>query len=145
MFSRSQDIKGDVKEPGEKIRQATILLVEDEQRVRDVMELTLSLDGYHVLSVGSASEALEIIDNYSDKIDLMVTDFAMPQMNGAALAAKLKRVRPQVKVLYVSGFQKQEVLDFQEKSVRASAEFLQKPFTPEALEVKVRNLLAEAA
>jgi DNA-binding NtrC family response regulator len=134
-----------VKEPGEKIRQATILLVEDEQRVRDVMELTLSLDGYHVLSVGSASEALEIIDNYSDKIDLMVTDFAMPQMNGAALAAKLKRVRPQVKVLYVSGFQKQEVLDFQEKSVRASAEFLQKPFTPEALEVKVRNLLAEAA
>ncbi len=124
--------------------QATILLVEDEQRVREVMELTLSLSGYRVLSASGAEEALEIIKSHADTIHLMVTDFAMPHMNGADLAAKFKRARPQAKVLYVSGFQKQDVQDFHEKNgARTALEYLQKPFMPEELEMKVKNILAE--
>jgi two-component system cell cycle sensor histidine kinase/response regulator CckA len=122
---------------------ATILLVEDEERVREVMALTLSLSGYRVLSTESAVEALEIIGNYEDTIDLMVTDFAMPHMNGADLAVRLKRARPYAKVLYVSGFQKQDVQDFHEKNgARTRLEYLQKPFMPEELEMKVKNILA---
>ena len=120
---------------------ATILLVEDEERVREVIELTLSLSGYKVLSTESAIKALEIIESYDDTIDLMVTDFAMPHMNGADLAAKLKRVRPHARVLYVSGFQKQEVQAFHERNSRTALEFLQKPFMPEELEMKVQNIL----
>lgn len=123
---------------------ATILLVEDEERVREVMELTLSLSGYHVLSTDSALEALEIIESYGDSIHLMVTDFSMPHMNGAELAVRLKRVRPDAKVLYVSGFQKQDVQDLHDRNGRSVMEFLQKPFTPEDLEMKVQAILAGA-
>lgn len=122
----------------------TILLVEDEERVREVMELTLSLSGYKVLSVESAKKALEIVNNYEGTIHLMVTDFAMPHMNGAELAARLKRARPQARVLYVSGFQKQDVQDYHDRIDRSTLEFLQKPFTPEELEEKVQKILAEA-
>jgi two-component system, cell cycle sensor histidine kinase and response regulator CckA len=125
-------------------RPATILLVEDESRVREVMEMTLSLNGYQVLAVGSATEALEIIEKYEDTIEMMVTDFALPHMNGVTLAARLKRLRPHAKVLYVSGFPKQDVLDFHERGGRSAIEFLQKPFTPETLEAKVSSLLADA-
>ena len=124
---------------------ATILLVEDEERVREVMELTLSLSGYHVLSTESALKALEIIENYDGVIQLMVTDFAMPHMNGADLAARFKRARPFAKVLYVSGFPKQDVQYFHDKYERVALEFLQKPFTPEALEIKVYHLLQDTA
>lgn len=122
---------------------ATILLVEDEDRVREVMELTLRLSGYHVLSVASCAEALELIENYSDTIHMLVTDFALPFMNGADLAARFKRARPAAKVLYVSGFPKQDVQDLHETNGRTELEFLQKPFTPEALEDKVSEMLAE--
>lgn len=121
---------------------ATILLVEDEDRVREVMELALSLSGYHVLSVESCIEALEIIENYNDTIHLLVTDFALPYMNGADLAARFKKARPLSKVLFVSGFPKQDVQEFHETNGRDILEFLQKPFTPEALESKVSDMLA---
>lgn len=121
---------------------ATILLVEDEDRVREVIELTLSLCGYHVLSAEGARKALEIIESYDGTIHLIVTDFAMPHMNGAELAARFKRARPAGRVLYVSGFQKQDVQDYHDLAGRSSLEFLQKPFTPEELEMKVQNILA---
>lgn len=122
----------------------TILLVEDEDRVREVMELTLTLSGYRVLSIGSTIEALEIIENYEGTIHLMITDFSMPHMNGADLAARLKRARPQAGVLYVSGFPEHEVQSVHQMSGRADMQFLQKPFTPEALETKVLDILASA-
>lgn len=126
-------------------RTATILLVEDEERVREVIELTLSLCGYRVLSTDGALQALEIIESYDDTIHLMVTDFAMPHMNGADLAARLKRTRPESKVLYVSGFQRQDVQSFHDRNGKSELEFLQKPFTPEELEAKVQALLADEA
>lgn len=109
------------------------------------MELTLHLSGYHVLSVESSLKALELIENYDDAIHLMVTDFALPFMNGVDLAARFRRARPRAKVLYVSGFPRQDVLGFHQATGRTALEFLQKPFTPEALEVKVHNLLEDDA
>jgi two-component system cell cycle sensor histidine kinase/response regulator CckA len=143
MLIEGADVRLEGEGGGAATQTATILLVEDEERVREVMELTLSLSGYHVLSTQGTLEALEIIENYEEPIHLMVTDFAMPHMNGADLAARLKRARPTAKVLYVSGFQKQDVQDFHEKNgVRTALEYLQKPFMPEELEMKVRNILA---
>lgn len=145
MFLETPGVKVDEEGAAGSSQTATILLVEDEDRVREVVELTLSLGGYRVLSARSAVEALSIIENYGDTIHLMVTDFAMPHMNGADLAARLKRARPQARVLYISGFPKQDVQDFHDRHGRSVLEFLQKPFTPEALEAKVRRLLADAA
>jgi two-component system, cell cycle sensor histidine kinase and response regulator CckA len=129
-------------EPAVSAQTATILLVEDEERVREVMEVILNLNGYQVLSAASANKALEIIETYQGTIHLMVTDFALPHMNGAQLAAELERLRPHTKVLYVSGFQKQELLDTQTTHGSNHLEFLQKPFMPEELELKVESLLA---
>jgi two-component system cell cycle sensor histidine kinase/response regulator CckA len=144
MSLKSADINQGRDARADSSQRATILLVEDEGRVREVMEVTLSLSGYNVLSVESALEALEIIENYDETIHLMVTDFAMPHMNGADLAARLKRARPLTRVLYVSGFQKQDVQDYHDRNGRTALEFLQKPFTPEELELKVQNILAAA-
>lgn len=144
MILESSRIGKDKESLNDAIQTANILLVEDEERVREVMELTLSLSGYNVLSTESAIKALEIIEKYDEPIHLMVTDFAMPHMNGADLAARLKRARPATKVLYVSGFPKQDVQDFHEANGRATLEFLQKPFTPEELEMKVQRILSGA-
>lgn len=144
MFVEGANVIGKPDEADDSIQTATILLVEDEYRVREVMELTLRLSGYHVLSVESAAEALKLIENYDDMIHLMVTDFALPRMNGAELAAKLKRMRPETKVLFVSGFQKQDLLDCHGMVGRNGLEFLQKPFAPEVLESKVSDMLADA-
>lgn len=144
MYAKSSDVTSIPDRVTDSAQTATILLVEDEYRVREVMELALSLSGYHVLSVESAAEALELIENYDDKIDLMVTDFALPYMNGGNLADRLREARPLTKVLFVSGFQKQDLLDYHEEPGRAGLEFLQKPFTPEALESKVSDMLADA-
>ncbi|HKS26465.1 MAG TPA: response regulator [Pyrinomonadaceae bacterium] len=143
MFLESAGISREGGAVADSTQAATILLVEDEERVREVMELTLSLSGYQVLSARGALEALEIIEGYDDAIHLMVTDFAMPHMNGADLAARLKRVRPEAKVLYVSGFPKQDVQSFHDRNARAGIEFLQKPFAPEELEEKVMAILAD--
>ncbi|HEY0323566.1 MAG TPA: response regulator [Pyrinomonadaceae bacterium] len=145
MLLESSRIGRDKGRPGDASQSATILLVEDEDRVREVMEVALSLSGYKVLATESAIEALEIIETYDETIHLMVTDFAMPYMNGADLAVRLKRARPRTKVLYVSGFPKQDVQDFHEMNGRTTTiEFLQKPFMPDELEIKVHTLLADA-
>ena len=145
MFSESAGVVRERDRPSDSSQTATILLVEDEERVREVMELTLRLSGYHVLAVESANKALEIIEKYDDTIHLMVTDFALPHMNGVALASRLKRSRPFAKVLHISGFPKQEVQSFHETTERAALEFLQKPFTPDVLENKVRKMLDDDA
>ncbi|MBD0373445.1 MAG: response regulator [Pyrinomonadaceae bacterium] len=143
MFLKSADVDREEHGVASATQKGTILLVEDEERVREVVELTLSLSGYHVLSAAGALEALEIIESYGDTIHLMVTDFAMPHMNGADLASRLKRVRPEAKVLCISGFPRQDVQDFHARNGRRELEFMQKPFTPEELELKVHELLDE--
>lgn len=143
MLLESEEVSYAEESAASRDQTATILLVEDEERVREVIELTLSLSGYHVLSTESSLEASRIIESQSARIDLLVTDFALPFMNGGDLAARFRRARPDAKVLFVSGFPKHDVLELEGRGARANTDFLQKPFTPEALEEKIQKLLED--
>ena len=116
----------------------TILLVEDEEGVRRIVETMLKRRGYNVLSSASSSEAIAIAEGHPGAIDLLITDMVMPGMSGRQMAECLTDQRPGMKVLYVSGYG--DAIGSQ-----AGAAFLQKPFSTEELAVKVREVLRPAA
>jgi PAS domain S-box-containing protein len=117
----------------------TILVVEDETFVRSLIRRTLEPRGYSVLDAGSAQEALAIEKAYEGTIHLLLTDIIMPDMNGPTLASAVQVRRPDVRVLYMSGFADHTAVDLSQ--VSASGAFLQKPFAAEALAAKVRQKL----
>jgi two-component system, cell cycle sensor histidine kinase and response regulator CckA len=121
---------------------ATVLLVEDYRRVRDLARKVLTRQGYRVLSASSGREALEILGSYQGPIDVLVTDVLMAEMTGPELAARVQAQRPEVAVLYMSGFAG-DLLTTQGID-RDDAAFLEKPFTPAALSRKVREVLKSA-
>lgn len=100
---------------------------------------TLQIRGYVVLEAGSGKEALEVCQQHPRPIHLMVTDVIMPGMSGRELAGRLATLRPEMKVLYVSGFTDDVIVHH--GVVESSAAFLQKPFQPAELTRKVRALL----
>lgn len=114
----------------------TILWVEDEQAVRSVARHALEGYGYRVISMSEASQALEIDPS---SVDLLLTDVIMPNMGGTELAGNLRRRRPDLPVLYVSGYTDDRV-PFENLQPGLDA-FLQKPFTPATLARKVRQIL----
>jgi two-component system cell cycle sensor histidine kinase/response regulator CckA len=115
----------------------TILLVEDEEGVRRVVETMLKRRGYKVLSSGSPAEALAIAESHQDEIHLLIADMVMPHMSGQKMAERLMVTRPHLRVLYVSGYGDQ--ID-----ARTAFAFLQKPFSTEELALKVREVLRES-
>jgi two-component system cell cycle sensor histidine kinase/response regulator CckA len=115
----------------------TILLVEDDAQVRELVSRFLSRSGYRVLAVGTGEEALELSAPLSC-IDLLLTDVALPGLSGPALATRLSETRPRLKVLFMSGYVGRV------KALGKSwigADFLQKPFTPEDMLRQVRAVL----
>jgi PAS domain S-box-containing protein len=117
----------------------TILLVEDAQRVRAVVREILEMSGYAVLEARHGAEALEVSNRHAGPIHLLVTDVVMPQMSGRELAQRLATLRPDLKVLYMSGYTDDAIV---RHGVLASGiAFLSKPFTPDALALKVREVL----
>ncbi|MEX2221109.1 MAG: PAS domain S-box protein [Candidatus Rokuibacteriota bacterium] len=117
----------------------TILLVEDAQRVRAVVREILEMSGYVVLEARHGAEALEVSNRHAGSIHLLVTDVVMPQMSGRELAQRLATLRPELKVLYMSGYTDDAIV---RHGVLASGiAFLSKPFTPNALALKVRDVL----
>src|SRR5262249_56138183 len=118
----------------------TILLVEDALRVRAVVREILEMNGYHVLEARHGAEAIEISERHRGPIHLMVTDVVMPQMSGRELAQRLLPVRPDLRVLYMSGYTDDAIV---RHGVLAPAmPFLSNPFTPAALAANVPALLA---
>ena len=120
-------------------KRETVLLVEDARRVREVVREILETNGYEVLAAQRGDEAVGISDHRVGPIQLMVTDVVMPEMSGRELAQRLAPVRPDMRVLYMSGYTddaivKHGVLD-------AGIAFISKPFTPDALLAKVRAVL----
>jgi PAS domain S-box-containing protein len=117
----------------------TILLVEDEPAVRGLVHETLRLHGYTVLEARHGIEALLTSAKYAGAIHLLLTDVVMPQMSGPEVAEKILTVRPEIKVLYMSGYPDHPVFD--QGGVSRQTGFLAKPFSPHALAQKVREIL----
>lgn len=117
----------------------TILLVEDEPAVRGLVHETLRLHGYTVLEARHGIEALLTGTRHPGPIHLLLTDVVMPQMSGPEVAEKLVTVRPDIKVLYMSGYPDHPV--FAQGGIKRDTAFLQKPFTPNVLVQKVREVL----
>jgi PAS domain S-box-containing protein len=117
----------------------TVLLVEDEAMVRNLLRGMLELRGYRVLTASSGEEAVDVASGYRGPLHLMVTDVVMPGMGGPELAARLAPLHPELRVLYVSGYTDDAIL---RHGVREGlAAFLQKPFTLDALARKIRDVL----
>lgn len=117
----------------------TVLLVEDEEIVRRLTVSLLRQQGYQVLEAASAAEAIRICERHPTKINLLLTDIVMPQINGCELANRLRLLQPEMRVLYISGYPgnvlaKHGILD-------AETSFLPKPYSSEALALKVRQAL----
>jgi CheY-like chemotaxis protein len=119
--------------------QETVLVVEDEEVVRSYICKALQQKGYTVLEAGPASGAIQFGIQYPEPIHLLVSDVVMPQMSGQELASRLTVMRPSIKVLYLSGYTKEEVT--RHGVLEPGTAFLQKPFTPDALARKVREVL----
>jgi CheY-like chemotaxis protein len=120
----------------------TILLVEDEPLVRAFAVQTLRKLGYTVLEAQQGDEALEIAGAFEGKIDLLLTDVVMPQMGGRVLADRLREMRPDLHILYTSGYTDNAIVHHGNLDVGVA--FLQKPYTPVSLARKVREVLQAA-
>lgn len=122
----------------------TVLLVDDDESVRALAETALDSQGYLILKALDSDQALRVSDAHTGPIHLLITDQVMPPfMSGTELAACLRLLRPEIKVLYISGYAATDgVADELED---ASAQFLSKPFSPVALLRKVERLTAASS
>ncbi len=117
----------------------TILLVEDEEMVRNLVRETLEREGYQVLDAPGPVEARRIAERHRGPIQLLITDVVMPKVSGRELAEGLLKRRSHLKVLYMSGYTDSAIIN--NGILQKEVAFLQKPFTPGALSEKVREVL----
>ncbi len=117
----------------------TVLLVEDQDMVQDLVTEILEDEGFKVVSAYNGKEALEVASSYSGSFDLMLTDVIMPEMNGKDLAAKIKELKPELKILFMSGYTGEEMRT--RGVLEPGMNFIQKPFTPDSLIAKVVEVL----
>jgi len=117
----------------------TVLVVEDNDAVRELARDILEIEGYTVLEASHGSGALQICERQEEPIDLLITDVVMPEMSGRQLVAQLSHKCADVKVLYMSGYTDNAIVHH--GVLDADTNFIQKPFTPDALARKVREVL----
>jgi PAS domain S-box-containing protein len=120
----------------------TVLLVEDEDMVRDLAIQLLKEGGYNVLEASGGEEALGICKEHTAPIDLLITDVVMPKMSGKDVADQLKTIHPETKVLFMSGYTDEAIVHH--GIVDPDIAFLQKPFSEKALAQKIREVLDES-
>jgi two-component system cell cycle sensor histidine kinase/response regulator CckA len=117
----------------------TIVWVEDDESVRVLIQEFLQKLGYTILTAPSGADAICRVEKHAGPVDLLVTDVVMPEIGGRELAERLTRIRPGLKVLYLSGYTDDDVL--RHGISKAEVAFLQKPFTLTVLEKKIRETL----
>jgi CheY-like chemotaxis protein len=120
----------------------TILVAEDDPQVRDLTVAILKACGYFVLELENALEADRVCQQHSGHIDLLLTDVVMREMSGPELVRRMQKLRPQTKVLFMSGYTDNAIVH--QGVLEADVAFLAKPFTPSALAGKVRQVLDRA-
>ena len=132
-------------QPGERGRSGagseTILLVDDDVTVRHFLMRALTMHGYKVLKTGSPTAAVTLLQETPDPIDLLVTDVVMPEMNGPQLAERLRAIRPELKVLFISGYTRDALV--RRGVLEEGVKLLAKPFAPDELIDWVRKMLEE--
>jgi signal transduction histidine kinase len=116
----------------------TVLLVEDDELVRSVTRNVLRRRGYHVLEAPNAGEALLISERHPGAIDLLLTDVVLPHTSGPEIAQRLASLRPDMRILFMSGYASEAIVESLRSSERP---FLEKPFTPDLLTAKIREVL----
>jgi two-component system, cell cycle sensor histidine kinase and response regulator CckA len=119
----------------------TVLVVEDEPQLLELACRTLSEQGYRVLGAANARQALQLCSVHPGPIHLMVTDVVMPRMGGGELVSAARPLRPSMRVLFMSGYTDETAIQY--GVAVGQVPFLQKPFTPLELNVKVREILDE--
>jgi len=126
--------------PAERLRGSeTVLVVEDEAVVLDILREVLSGHGYTVLTAANGEEGLRVLSSHPGPIHLLLTDVVMPMMAGPDLSDRAAALRPETRTLYISGYTEHTVI--RHGVSRRGAGFLQKPFTPETVARKVREVL----
>ncbi|MGH7455681.1 MAG: response regulator, partial [bacterium] len=119
----------------------TVLLVEDEPAIREVASRLLRERGYHVIVAANGDEALQLAKAHAkDKIHILIIDVVMPRLSGKMVADQLKALQPDMKVLFISGYADDTIIQPGRKG-DASLAFLQKPFSPALLAHKIREML----
>ena len=116
-----------------------ILIVEDEEIVRQFVARTLYENGYAILTAGSYLEAKKIMMEHANPIDLLITDVVLPQTNGKEAAENLMQLQPSLKVIFMSGYTDSAIVHH--SIIDEKVNFLQKPFTTDVLLAKVRDIL----
>ena len=120
----------------------TVLLVDDEPALLDLMQENLASAGYRVLSAADGEKALKLAEQLAEPIDLVVTDVVMPKLGGPELVRNLRAVRPTIKVLYLTGYLADA---FGPSGAPPDGDaLLQKPFTQAALRARIAQVLAKA-
>jgi CheY-like chemotaxis protein/two-component sensor histidine kinase len=132
-FERRVEAKGALK------GSETVLLAEDEEAVRTLARQLLEMYGYQVLEAANGGAALLICERHQEPIHLLITDVIMPEMSGRELADRLAQLRPDMKVLFMSGYTDNAIVH--QRVLDEWANFIQKPFPTDALARKVRNVL----
>jgi two-component system cell cycle sensor histidine kinase/response regulator CckA len=120
----------------------TVLIVEDNDAVRRIAREFLKIRGYTVIEARGAMEAIQIMKNRGDQIDLVITDVLMPGMKGRELVEQLAELRSDLKVLYMSAYTEDAAINI--GVLNPGTEFIEKPFSPDELAVKVRQVLGQA-
>ena len=117
----------------------TVLLVEDEDPVRIFGARALRNKGYRVIEAKSGEAALDLIRDRAEKIDLLITDVVMPQMDGPALVREVREIDPDIKVIFISGYAEDAFR--QRLDSDSDIHFLPKPFSLKQLTIKVKDVL----
>jgi len=117
----------------------TVLLVEDEESVRELVRETLKARGYTVIEASDGIAGMRVSEEYQGNIEILITDVVMPGMSGRELAKRVAAARPNIRVLYLSGYTEDAIIH--EGALEPGTGFLQKPFTLQVLARKVREVL----
>jgi DNA-binding NtrC family response regulator len=117
----------------------TILVVEDEAQILRLCKRVLESKGYTIIAADNPEEAIALVEKNADEIQMLITDFMLPSMNGEELYEGIRALKPDIGVLYMSGFTV-DVIAHQE-GASEKLQFIQKPFSPRDLTRKVREVL----
>jgi len=117
----------------------TLLIVENEAAIRNLLQMALRKNGYTVLAAESGREALDLVSTHSGPIHLLITDVMMPDIDGPELVRRLSVIRPETRTLFMSGYMDDALGE--QGVLPSSVNFIQKPFSPSTIAQKVREIL----